>query len=92
MTSSGERGITWRRVVPATRVHRDQSGDAEPGGGVVLQQARDGGAVDQGGEAGGEDDAALLPPFPLKSSAAGIETVGLQPGESAAAAGFGERD
>jgi hypothetical protein len=35
----------WR-VVPAGGVHRDQPGDAEPGGGAVLQQARDGGAVD----------------------------------------------
>jgi hypothetical protein len=81
-----------RRVVPASGVHRDQPGDPEPGSGAVLQQARDGGAMDQGGEAGGEDDAALLPSVPLKSSAAGIEPVGLQHGESVAAAGFAERD
>jgi len=48
-------------------VHRDQSGDAEPGGSAVLQQAGDSGAVDQGGQAGGEDDAAVLSSVPLKS-------------------------
>ena len=37
---------------------------AEPGGGAVLQQAGHGRAVDQGRQAGGEDDAAVLPPVP----------------------------
>jgi hypothetical protein len=50
-------------------------------------QAGDSGAVDQRGEAGGEDDAALLPSVPLKPSAAGAEPAGLQPGEFVAAAG-----
>src|SRR5712692_8839973 len=63
-------------------VHRDQPGDTEPGGSAVLQQAGDGGAVDQGRQAGGEDDPLILSSFPLKSSAAGVEPVGLQLGES----------
>ena len=43
-------------------LHRDESGDTEPGGGalLLLQQARHGGAVDQGRQASGEDDAADL--------------------------------
>src|SRR5258708_28652650 len=43
--------------------------------------------MDQGGQAGGEDDSPLLPSFPLKSGAAGIELVGLQHGEFVAIAG-----
>ena len=91
-TGSGEGGVPCRGVVSAPGIHRDQSGDTESGGGAVLQQARDGGAVDQGRQAGGEDDAALLPSVPLKSSAAGIEPVGLQPGESVATAGVAPRN
>jgi len=34
--------------------------------------------MDQGRQAGGEDDAALLPSVPLEPSPAGIEPVGLQ--------------
>ena len=34
--------------------------------GTVLQQAGDGGTVDQGGQAGGEDDPAELPSLPLQ--------------------------
>ena len=86
----GEGGVPLRGVVPASRVHRDQPGDTQPGGGAVLQQAGHGGAVDQGGQAGGEDDAALLSPFPLEPSAAGAEPAGLQPGEFVAAAGVAQ--
>ena len=64
----------------------------EPGGGAVLQQAGDGGAVDQGRQAGGEDDAAELSSVPLERSAAGAEPAGLQPGESVAAAGAAEEN
>lgn len=35
-TSSGEGGVPCRGVVPPSGVRRDQSGDAEPGGGAVL--------------------------------------------------------
>jgi hypothetical protein len=34
--SGGEGGTSCRGVVPAHRIHRDQSGDAEPGGSTVL--------------------------------------------------------
>src|SRR5664280_602034 len=53
-------------VVPPSRIHRDQSGDGQSGGGPFLQQARDGGAMDQRRQAGGEDDAAELPSFPVQ--------------------------
>jgi hypothetical protein len=49
-------------------------------------------AMDQRGQASGEDDPALLSPFPLEPSAAGFEPAGLQPGEFVAAYGFAERD
>src|ERR1035441_9366029 len=42
--------------------------------------------MDQGGQAGGEDDPPLLPPFPLQPSTARAEPAGLQPGEFVAAA------
>ena len=43
--------------------------------------------MDQGGQAGGEDDPPLLPSFPLEPGAAGAEPAGLQLGEFVAAAG-----
>ena len=43
--------------------------------------------MDQGGQAGGEDDAVVLPSVPLEPSAAGAEPAGLQSGEFVAAAG-----
>ena len=43
---------------------------------AVLQGGH-GGATDQGGEAGGEDDAALLPSVPLEPGAAGAEPAGV---------------
>jgi hypothetical protein len=90
-TGGGESRVPCWGVVPTSGVHRDQPGDTELGGSAVLQQARDGGAVDQGRQAGGEDDAALLPSVPLEPSPAGIEPVGLQLEESVAAAGTAER-
>jgi hypothetical protein len=42
----------------------DQSWDFKPGGGAVLQQARDSRAMDQRGQAVGCDDAAFLSPLP----------------------------
>src|ERR1017187_3513326 len=79
-------GVPLRGVVPPSRIHRDQPGNAESGGGAFLQQARDCGAVDQGRQAGGKDDAPELSSFPLEPSAAGVEPAGLQPGEFVAAA------
>src|ERR1017187_657516 len=43
--------------------------------------------MDQGGQAGGEDDPPLLSPFSLEPSAVGVEPAGLQLGEFVAAAG-----
>ena len=83
----GKGGVPLRGVVPAGRLHRDQLPDFKPGGGALLQQARHGGAVDQRGQAGGRDDAALLPPLPRQPGAAVAERDRLQPGESVAAAG-----
>ena len=54
----GEGGVPLRGVVPAGRVYRDQLPDFKPGGGALLQQARHGGAMDKGRQAGGRDDAA----------------------------------
>ena len=91
-TSSGEGRVPCWGVVPACGVHRDQPGDTEPGRRALLQQAGNSGAVDQRGQAGGQDDAALLPSVSLEPSAAGAEPASVQPGEFVAAAGFAERD
>ena len=48
--------------------------------------------MDQGGKAGGQDDAALLPSISLEPSAAGVEPVGVQLGEFVAAFGSAEGD
>jgi len=69
---SGESRVFTLGSVPASGFYRDQPGGTEPDGGAVLQQARDGGAVDQGGQAGGEDDAVVLPSFPLQPGAAAL--------------------
>src|SRR5664280_890471 len=46
--------------------------------------------MDQGGQAGRENDPPLLSPLPLEPSAAGAEPAGLQPGEFVAAAGVAQ--
>jgi Transposase DDE domain group 1 len=88
----GESGVPCRGVIPEGGIHRHQPGDTKPGGGAVLQQTGNGGAVDQGGQAGGKDDAPFLPPFPLQPGAAGLEPAGLQPGELVATAGTAQRN
>ena len=50
--SGGEGGVSFRGVVASRGMHRDQPGDRQPGGGAVLQQAGNGGTVDQGEQAG----------------------------------------
>src|SRR5271169_2474564 len=59
----GEGRIPLRGIVPPRGVHRDQSGDFQPSGGALLQQARNGRAVDKGRQAGSRDDAAFLSPL-----------------------------
>ncbi len=64
---------TARRVVAKVehhpgelaRIHRDELDSAKSGGGAFLQQAGHCRTVDQGRQAGGEDDAAELPPVPV---------------------------
>ncbi len=64
--AGGEAGIPLRGTVPARGIHPDQPGDGQPGGSAVLQQAGNGGGVDQRRQAGGEDDAAELPSVPVE--------------------------
>ena len=74
-------------LVPSRRVHRDQHGPPEPLGRPVLQQARHGGAMDQGRQAGDALDAAAVPSFPGERSAPTAERPGLQPGQFVAQIG-----
>ena len=87
-----EGGVPCRGVIPRGGIHRDQPGRCQPGRGAVLQQAGHGGAVDQGRQAGGEDDAAELPSVPVQRGAAVAERDRLQPGEPVAAAGAARQD
>jgi hypothetical protein len=73
-----------------SRLHCNQPGDTQPERGALLQQARDGGAVDQRGKASGEDDATELSSFPLKPGTAGIECAGLHLGQFVAAGGVAQ--
>ena len=89
----------WRAAGKGLRQAQDWShlvkarvAAAQLGSGAVLQQTGYGGAVDQRGQAGGEDDAALLPSVSVEPSAAGAEPAGLQSGEFVAAAGVAPRD
>jgi len=63
------------------------SAAGQPGRGAGLQQAGNGRAVDQRGQAGSEDDAAELPSIPVKRGAALVERNCLRPSEPVAAAG-----
>ncbi|SRR6266849_754954 len=59
---------------------------------LAHPQAGYGRAVDQGGQAGAQDDPAELPSLSVERGAAGVEHVGVQPGEPVAAAGTCEGD
>ena len=83
---------TLRGVVPARRVHCDQHGPSEPLGRPVLQQARHGGAMDQGRQAGHPLDAAVVPSVPGKRGAPATERLGLQPGQPLAQTGSAASD
>src|ERR1019366_4691022 len=89
-SGGGEDRVPLWRAVPSRGIHRDQPGDRQPGDGAVLQQAEDGGAVDQGRQTGGEDDAAELPPVPVQRGTALAERDRLQLGQLVAAAGAAE--
>ena len=81
----------WR-TVPSRGVHRHQSGDRQPGGGPVLQQAGHRRAMDQGRQAGGKDDPAELPSVSVQRGAPMAEPDRLQLGKPVAAAGATEED
>ena len=65
------------RAVPAGRIHRDEPARAKPLGGALLQQARDGRAVDQGRQTGHALDAAVVPSLPGQRSATATQRAGL---------------
>jgi hypothetical protein len=81
---------TARRVVAKVEF---QCGELSPRVGfIVTNLETDRRAVDQGGQAGGEDAPAELPPVPVQRSAPLAERDDLQLGESAATAGAAEAD
>jgi hypothetical protein len=63
-TDRGESQAPRRRAVPPRRLHRHESPAPESRRRAVLQQTRDGGAMDQGRQAGGVLDTAVAPPLP----------------------------
>src|SRR5271167_397656 len=79
-------------TLPAGWLYRNQLPDFKPGGGTLLQQARNGRAVDQRRQAGGGVDAAFLPPLQGQPGAAVAECSRLQPGKPLAAAGAAKGD
>ena len=80
--SSPRSSIISGRAVPARRIHRDEHELAKPLGGALLQQARHGGAVDQGRQTGHALDKAVVPSVPGERGTAATERAGLQPGQS----------
>ena len=62
----GQGGASFRGAVPASKIHCDELDASKSGGGAVLQQAGDSGAVDQRRKASSEDDAAQLSPVPVE--------------------------
>jgi Transposase DDE domain group 1 len=88
----GEGGVALWGIVSSRGLHRDDPRDGQPRGGAVLQQARDSGTVDQGGQGSGETDPVELPPSPGKRGAVVAECDRLQSGEPLAAARAAEAD
>jgi len=92
----GQGGVSFWGVVPSRGIHRHEPGERQPASGAVLQQAGDGGTMDQRRQGvpfgPGEDHAAELPPVPFQRSAALAERARVQPGEPVAAAGAAEED
>ena len=64
----------------------------QPECGALLQPARDGRAVDQGRQAGRQDDAVILASLSVERGAALVERDRLQPREPVAAAGVAATD
>ena len=80
------------RAIPARRLHCDEHELAESFAGALLQQARHGGAVDQGRQTGHALDKAVVPSVPGERGTAATERAGLQPGQLVAAARTAEQD
>ena len=78
----GKGGASSRGAVPASRIHCDEPDASKSGGGAVLQQAGDSGAVDQRRKASSEDDAAQLPSVPVQRGPAVVDCDCIQSGES----------
>ena len=74
------------------RIHRDKHELAKPLGGALLQQARHGGAVDQGRQTGHALDKAVVPSVAGERGTATTERAGLQLGQLVAAARTAEQD
>ena len=85
-TGRGESRAPRRRAVPARRLHRDESPAPQSRRRAVLQQARHGRAMDQGGQAGGALDATVVSSVPGERGPAAAERARVQPRESVAAA------
>src|SRR5439155_15597295 len=86
-TDRGKSRAPRRRVVPARRIHRDESPTPPSFRRAVLQQEGHGRAMDQRRQAGGALDATVLPPVPGERGPVAVDRAGLQPRESLAAAG-----
>ena len=94
---------TPRRIVAKVEHHRgelfprvgfigDQHGPPESLSRAVLQQARHGGAMDQGRQAGDPLDAVVVPSFPGERGAPATERPGLQSGQPLAQTGAAAAD
>jgi len=88
----GQSGASPGRAIPTSGLHRQEPEFAQPGGSAVLQQAWYGGAVDQGRQAGGKDDMAVVSSVPGQRSALAVKRAGLQSGQSVAAPGAAEEN
>src|SRR5262249_15182742 len=71
--------VAPRRAVPPRRLHRHEPASLTQEGRRLLQRARHGGAVHQGGEARGEVDAAVVHDLPRQRGPAPTPRAGVQP-------------
>src|SRR5262249_52452131 len=75
----GEGRVAPRRVIPARRLRRDEPAALSPEGRRLLQRARDGGAVDHGGEECDQVDAAVVHDLPGQRGPSPTPRARLQP-------------
>jgi hypothetical protein len=79
-------------LIPTRRIHRHESRAPQSCRRAVLHQARHRRAMDQGGQAGGALDAAVVSSVPGERGPAPAERAGVQPRESLPAAGATSAD